>query len=78
MPVNCIHRNGYISGYRLRYRLQSNVAYTIINVVKSAINEVTISGLTQFTTYDIEVAAVNSIGIGMYSKTSPATTKGYY
>ena len=74
--MNCIHRNGYIAGYRLRYRLQSNVTYTIINVVKSAINEVTISGLTQFTTYDIEVAAVNSIGIGMYSKTSPATTKG--
>ena len=38
-----------------------------MSVSGGSVTETTISGLTPSTTYSIEVAAVNSVGIGVYS-----------
>ena len=45
-----------------------------VNVSGGAAAEAIISGLTSNTTYTIEVAAVNSTGIGKYSLSMTATT----
>ena len=39
-----------------------------MSVSGGSVTEVTISGLTPSTTYSIEVAAVNSAGVGVYSE----------
>ena len=41
-----------------------------MSVSGGSVTETTISGLTPSTTYSIEVAAVNSIGTGVYSSPS--------
>ena len=62
--VDCIHHNGDITGYSVRYRVQGSGSTQTRNV---SITEATISSLMPSTTYSIEVAAVNSAGIGVYS-----------
>ena len=67
--VDCIHHNGDITGYSVRYGVQgSAVGDRTVQMVSGAdTTQTTISGLTPSTTYSIEVAAVNSVGAGMYS-----------
>ena len=67
--VECIHRNGNITGYSLTYGRQGSEVYT--NETK-----LTIYGLTASTTYKIRVAARNSAGLGSYSLPINATTDG--
>ena len=62
--VDCIHHNGDITGYSVRYGVQGSGSTQTRNV---SITEATISSLLPSTTYSIEVAAVNSAGIGNYS-----------
>ena len=64
--VNCIHRNGDITGYSVRYGVQGSGTQTV-SVSGGGATQTTISGLTPSTTYSIEVAAVNNAGIGEYS-----------
>ena len=45
-----------------------------MSVSGGSVTEATISGLTPFTIYSIEVAAVNSIGTGVYSNPIIAKT----
>ena len=59
--VDCIHRNGDITGYSVRYGVQTE------SVSGGGATQTTISGLMPSTTYSIEVAAVNSAGTGLYS-----------
>ena len=67
-PVKCIHRNGDITGYSMRYGIQGNGNMQTVNVSGGDSTNTSISGLKSSTTYSIEVAAaVNSAGIGMYS-----------
>ena len=62
--VDCIHRNGDITGYSVRYgEVESGSTQT----VSVSGGSVTISNLTLSTNYTIQVAAVNSAGIGVYS-----------
>ena len=63
-PVPCIEQNGDITGYTVRV-LESGEMERVEDV--GDVNEVTISDLTPFTTYSIQVAAVNSEGTGPYS-----------
>ena len=63
-PVPCIEQNGDITGYTVRV-LESGEMERVEDVVE--VNEVTISELTPFTAYYIQVAAVNSEGTGPYS-----------
>ena len=68
--VDCIDRNGDITGYSVRYGVQGTAKGD--RTVKMAIGDssggmYTISGLSAATVYTVEVAAVNSAGIGVYS-----------
>ena len=65
--VDCIHRNGDITGYSVRYGVQENGSTQIESVSGGGATQTIISGLPHSTTYTIEVAAVNSAGTGVYS-----------
>ena len=65
--VDCIHHNGDITGYSVRYGVQGSGSTQIINVSGGDTRQTTISGLNPSTTYSIQVVAVNSAGTGVYS-----------
>ena len=72
--VDCIHRNGDITGYSVRYGVQGSGNTETVSVSEdSALTEATICRLRDTSTYTIEVAAVNSAGTGEYS--DPITVK---
>ena len=73
-PVKCIHRNGDVTGYSVRYRIQGNGSIQTVNVIGEDSTDKSISGLKSSTIYSIEVAAVNIAGIGMYSNPLNVTT----
>ena len=75
-PVNCIQRNGDITGYSVRYGVQGNGSTQTVNVSGGDTTETTIFGLHSFTNYSIEVAAVNGAGTGLYSSPIPERTAG--
>ena len=68
--VDCIHRNGYITGYSVRYGIQTK------SVSGGGSTQTIIFGLTPSTEYSIEVAAVNSAGTGVYSNAIMQITQG--
>ena len=72
--VDCIHRNGDITGYSVRYGVQGSGSTQTESVSGGAATEATISGLTKDTSYEIEVAGVNSAGVGVYSDPLPVDT----
>jgi chitodextrinase len=64
--VDCIHRNGNISGYSVWYEENGNSQ--TISIAGGSMSEVTIPGLIYSTEYSIKVAAVGTEGgIGVYS-----------
>ena len=65
--VDCIHRNGDITGYSVRYGVQGSGSTQTESVSGGATTERTVSGLESSSNYSIEVAAVNSAGTGVYS-----------
>ena len=75
-PVDCIDRNGDITGYSVQYGVQGSVSPQIMNVSGGATSETTITELTPSTTYSIEVAAVNTINTGKYSDPLSVITEG--
>ena len=74
--VDCIQRNGDITGYSVRYGVQGSGSTPTESVSGGATTEATISGLAAATSYDIEVAAVNSAGTGVYSDPLTVLTSG--
>ena len=67
--VACTDRNGDITGYSVRYGVQGSGSTTnTTDVSGGATTEATISGLTPSTSYEIDIAAVNSAGAGVYSE----------
>ena len=75
--VDCIHRNGDITGYSVRYGVQgSAVGDRTVEMVSGDSSGVmyVISGLSAATVY--EVAAVNSAGNGVYSDPIDQLTLG--
>ena len=77
--VDCIHRNGDITGYSVRYGVQGSAEGDKTVVMASGDSSggmYEISRLTHSTTYEIEVAAVNSAGTGNYSIAITAETDG--
>ena len=70
-PVDCIHRNGDITGYSVQY-VSENVSVS----GDSSGGMYVISGLMPSTTYSIQVAANNSAGTGPYSRTILNQTAG--
>ena len=75
-PVDCIDRNGYITGYSVRYGVQGNGSTQTMSVSGGGTTETTITGLMPSTTYSIEVAAVNTINSGEYSDPLSVITEG--
>ena len=63
-PVECSHQNGEITGYLVQYRVEPSGKELVVNTSEKLI---TLPNLMPFTTYSIEVAAVNSAGIGNFS-----------
>ena len=61
--VPCIHQNGQITGYSVRYGVVGSGNTETMNVTGSG---AVISELETSTNY-VEVAAVNSAGVGEYS-----------
>ena len=74
--VDCIHRNGDITGYTVRYGVQGNGSTQTVTVSGGGSTQTIISGLTPSTNYSIEVAAVNSVGTGVYSNLIFHLTRG--
>ena len=74
--VDCIHRNGDITGYSVRYGVQGNGSTQTVNVSGGDATMTTISGLMASTNYSIEVAAVNNAGTGNYSDAVISETDG--
>ena len=70
--VDCIHRNGDITGYSVQYGVVGSGSTETVSVSGSSVTEATISSLMLSTNYTIQVAAVNSAGTGVYS--DPPTT----
>ena len=66
--VPCIHRNGDITGYSVQYGVVGSESTQTMFVSGASNTEANITGLVESTTYTIEVAAVNSGGIGVYSE----------
>ena len=73
--VDCIHQNGNITGYSVRYWVQRSSTHTL-NVSGGAATAFTLTGLSNSTTYNIDVAAVNNAGIGKYSDAIMVKTIG--
>ena len=77
--VDCIHRNGDITGYSVRYGVQGSAEGDKTVVMASGDSSggmYEISGLTPSITYIIEVAALNSAGTGVYSDPTSVLTSG--
>ena len=73
--VPCIHRNGDITGYSVRYAGSGSIQ-TMAAPGDSSGGMATISGLSPATGYMVEIAAVNSAGPGVYSDPVPTLTSG--
>ena len=77
--VDCIDRNGDITGYSVRYEVQGTAEGD--RTVKMATGDssggmYTISGLSAATVYTVEVVAMNSAGTGVYSIPITVVTVG--
>ena len=72
--VDCIHQNGNITGYSVRYWVQRSSTHTL-NVSGGAATAFTLTGLSNSTTYSIDVAAINNAGTGKYSNPITVNTK---
>ena len=74
--VPCIHQNGPITGYSVRYGVMGSGSSQSVNVSGASKTGTMISDLMSSTTYDVQVAAVNGNGTGVYSSNESALTQG--
>ena len=74
--VPCIHHNGDLTGYSVQYREVWGKGTQTMNVSGGNASQTTISGLEPSKTYSIQVAAVNSAGVGLYSSPTYQLTLG--
>ena len=73
--VPCRQQNGEITGYSVQYVAEgsSETGSEMVSGDSSG-GTTTLSGLTRQTMYTVQVAAVNSAGIGVYSTPLPFET----
>ena len=76
--VDCIYRNGDITGYSVRYGVQGNGSTQTVSISGGSSSQTIVSGLTPSTNYSIQVAAVNSAGTGLYSDAVFLLTRGIH
>ena len=65
--VDCADHNGLVTGYNVRYGLQSNSSREIAFVPANVSRSYTIHEVMDHSVYEIEVALVNLNGAGVYS-----------
>ena len=65
--VPCIHQNGPITGYSVRYGVMGSGNTQTVPVSGASKTQIMISNLLPSTTYSIQVAALNVVGTGVYS-----------
>ena len=77
-PVDCIHQNGDITGYSVRYKVKGSSGNPLTRSVSGgSISQTTISDLNPSTTYTIEVAAVTAGSlVGPYSSPVDGVNRG--
>ncbi|CAM4647931.1 unnamed protein product [Lepidochelys olivacea] len=62
------HQNGILKGYFIRFCLAGlPVGYQFKNITNAEVNNLLLEDLIIWTNYEIEVAAYNSAGLGVYS-----------
>ena len=66
-PVHCVHRNGKITGYVIKYQEIDSEEMMVGGIMG---NNYTLTGLQSLTTYLIQVAANNTVGIGVFGNIS--------
>ena len=77
--IDCVHHNGDLTGYIVRHGVQQSADRTVeMATGDSSGGMYTISRLSAATEYTVEVAAVNSAGVGVYSDPIVAMTDGEY
>ena len=69
-PVPCMYRNGVITGYVIELNNDS-ISVETITRDKTSVFEIT--GLKPSTQYEIEVAAINSVGTGPFTNFNTTT-----
>ncbi|XP_022080215.1 protein sidekick-2-like isoform X2 [Acanthaster planci] len=69
--------NGPLRGYILRYKLYgyTSTPYTPVNITSVRQTSYTLQGLEIWTRYEIQVAAYNGAGVGIYSQSLAQRTK---
>ena len=73
-PVDCIHRNGDITGFTVQYKEVKSGSIHNMTVSGSNTTDATIIHLMPSTTYIVQVAAINDAGDGVYSDPLTAST----
>ena len=66
--VPCIHQNGPIIGYSVRYGVMGSGSSQTETVSGASVTEITLSSLLKYTNYSVRVAAVNSADTGVFSE----------
>ena len=74
--VDCIHRNGDITGYSVRYGEVGSGSTQTVSISGVSVTEATISSLMPSMTYSIRMAAENSAGTGDFSNITFHLTLG--
>ena len=79
--VDCIHHNGDITGYYMRYEVEgwstSEIEWGRYVTGGGSVTETTISvSITGFKVYKLRIAAVNSAGTGVYSHITISVPRG--
>ena len=72
-PVPCMYRNGVITGYVIRYRELNNDSVSVETITRDKTSVFEITGLKPSTQYEIEVAAINSVGTGRFTNFNTTT-----
>ena len=72
-PVPCMYRNGVITGYVIRYRELNNDSVSVETITRDKTSVFKITGLKPSTQYEIEVAAINSVGTGPFTNFNTTT-----
>ena len=76
--VPCIYRNGQITGYIIQY-MEVGGGLFINESVSRDQRETSITGLKSSTFYDVQIAAVNSVGTGPFTNMGfNASTSGIF
>ena len=66
--VPCIHQNGPIIGYSVRYGVMGSGSSQTVTVSGASVTKVTLSSLLKYTNYSVRVAAVNSADTGVFAE----------